>query len=211
MINFRLIFLALAAVLLFNFFNHGEEEFDGTIVLPLDTKVLAFGDSITNGYNVDSEKSYPSQLSKLLQTEVINEGRNGELSSEGVKRLPALLEKHKPQILLICHGGNDIIKRRSLIKAKENIASMIKIARKKNIQVILVGVPKLEIVTITTAEIYYELSQELNVPLDTTLEEILNDNNLKLDQIHPNEKGYKVLANNLAELTTATYIPSQLF
>jgi lysophospholipase L1-like esterase len=208
----KLVFLAIITIVVLQFFDNSNDEFDGAVMLPLDTKVLAFGDSITYGYGVDKEKNYPSQLSSLLQTEVINAGLNGEVTSAGLKRLPYLLEKHKPQILIICHGGNDIIRRKSLIKAKKNIAAMVKLAREKNIHVVLVGVPMLEILTLSTAQIYYELADELSVPLeDSALEEILSDNSLKIDQIHPNAEGYKILSNRLANLVTSTYLPFQSF
>ena len=208
----KLIFIAVIAIVVLNFFNNSDDEFDGAIMLPLDTKVLAFGDSITYGYRVDKEDSYPSQLSLLLQTDVINAGINGEMTREGLNRLPRLLEQYKPQILIICHGGNDIIRRRSLIKAKENIIKMIKIAQEKKIQVVLIGVPMLEVLTLSTAQIYYEIATELNVPLeDSALEEILGDNYLKIDQIHPNKEGYKILANRVANLITMTYLPSETF
>jgi len=208
----KLIFLAIIAIVVLNFFDNSSEEFDGAIMLPMDTKVLAFGDSITYGYNVDKDKSYPSQLSMLLHTDVINAGINGEMTSEGLRRLPGLLEKYKPQILIITHGGNDILRRKSLIKAKDNIKKMIEIAREKNIHVVLVGVPMIEVLSLSTAQIYTEIATELNVPIDdTSLENILGDNYLTIDQVHPNEEGYKILANSLANLITNTYLPSESF
>ena len=208
----KIIIFAIIAIIVLQFIDNSSEEFDGAVMLPMDTKVLAFGDSITYGYRVAEDKNYPSQLSLLLQTEVINAGVNGEVTREGLRRLPSVLEKYKPQILIICHGGNDIIKRKSLIKAKENIAEMIKLARAKNIHVVLVGVPMIEVLTLSTAQIYHELANELSVPLeDSALEEILSDNYLKIDQIHPNEEGYKILSNKLANLITDTYLPFQSF
>lgn len=208
----KLAFLAVIAIIVLQFFDNSNEEFNGAIMLPMDTKILAFGDSITYGYRVDKDKSYPSQLSSLLHAEVINAGVNGEVTSSGLKRLPSLLDQHKPQILIICHGGNDIIRRKSLIKAKENIADMVKIAREKNIHVVLVGVPTVEVISLSTAQIYHELANELNIPLeDNALEKILSDNNLKIDQIHPNEEGYRILSNKLANLITETYLPFQSF
>lgn len=208
----KLIFLAIIAIVIFNIFDKSNDEFDGAIMLPMDTKILAFGDSITYGYNVEKEKNYPSQLAQLLQADVINAGINGEVTSQGLIRLPALLEKHKPQILIICHGGNDIVRRKSLLKAKANIRKMIEIARKKNIHVVLVGVPMLEVISLSTAQIYHEIANEMSVPIDdNSLEHILGDNYLKIDQIHPNEEGYKILANSLANLITNTYLPSETF
>lgn len=209
---FKIIFLVIITIVFFQFLDNSNDEFDGSIMLPYDTKVLAFGDSLTYGYQVDTEDNYPSQLSKLLQTEVINAGVNGELSGQGLKRLPALLEKHKPQVLIICEGGNDILRRRNLVETKENIAKMIKMAQKKHIHVVLIGVPMVEVLSLSTAQIYYELRDELNVPLeDSVLKEIFENDSLKVDQIHPNKEGYTILSNTLANLITNTYLPFNSF
>lgn len=209
---FKIIFLVIITIVFFQFLDNSNDEFDGSIMLPYDTKVLAFGDSLTYGYQVDTEDNYPSQLSKLLQTKVINAGVNGELSGQGLKRLPALLEKHKPQVLIICEGGNDILRRRNLVETKENIAKMIKMAQKKHIHVVLIGVPMVEVLSLSTAQIYYELRDELNVPLeDSVLKEIFENDSLKVDQIHPNKEGYTILSNTLANLITNTYLPFNSF
>ena len=203
----KLIFLSIGAIIFFNFLQK-EDEFDGSIMLPYETKIVAFGDSITYGYNVQEDKSYPAQLANLLQVEVINEGKNGELSYEGLKRLPFVLDKYKPQILIICHGSNDIIRRKSLLKTKENVSKMVKLAKKRGIHVVLVGVPTVELFSLKTAQIYFEIAEELEVPLESeALESILSNDSLKIDQIHPNEKGYEILSKRLATIITNTYIP----
>lgn len=208
----KLIFLGIIAIVIFNFFDNSNKEFDGVIMLPMDTKIVAFGDSITYGYGVSDEQNYPSQLSRLLQETVINAGVNGETTSEGLRRLPSVLEEHQPKILIIIHGGNDILRRQSLDRAKENIIQMIKLARKQNIHVVLAGVPRVEILALKTDKIYHEIARELNVPLDdSSLERILGDSSLKIDHIHPNAEGYTILANSLAELITSSYFPFESF
>jgi len=208
----KLIFLGIITIVIFNFFDNSNKEFDGVIMLPMDTKIVAFGDSITYGYGVSDEQNYPSQLSRLLQETVINAGVNGETTSEGLRRLPSVLEEHQPKILIIIHGGNDILRRQSLDRAKENIIQMIKLARKQNIHVVLVGVPRVEILALKTDKIYHEIARELNVPLDdSSLERILGDSSLKIDHIHPNAEGYTILANSLAELITSSYFPFESF
>ncbi|MCF6173389.1 MAG: GDSL-type esterase/lipase family protein [Campylobacteraceae bacterium] len=204
----KLIILGVIAVFVFNYFNSQDDNFDGVVTLPMNTKILAFGDSLTRGYRVDSDKNYPSVLSDLLQVEVINAGVNGELSKNGLARLPSVLAKYKPDIIIICEGGNDIIQRKILKKTKENIAKMIELAKAKKIQVILVGVPDVEFLTLSTAGFYNELAQKYNIPIDdTSLQEILNDDKLKIDKVHPNAKGYKILSNNLAQIISNSYIP----
>lgn len=205
----KLIFLAIVAVVLFNVFSTSDKEFDGAIMLPLDTKIVAFGDSITYGYNVAQEQNYPTQLARLLQVEVINAGISGEDTRGGLARLPSVLDRYKPQILILCEGGNDILRRKSMLNAKENLAKMIKIAQQRGIHVVLVGVPTVDILRFDTAQIYRELAQELSVPLeDQVLVDILSDDALKIDTIHPNADGYELMSNALAKIVSDTYIPS---
>ena len=207
----KLAIIAVIGILAFNYFgtDNNNNNYDGTLVLPLNTKILAFGDSITYGYRVDSDKNYPSILTNLLQSEVINAGVNGELTKEGLERLPKLLKKYKPQILILCEGGNDLLRSKKMSDIKENLSKMIELAQKQKIFVVLIGVPYLEYLTYQTADIYNELAAQYNIPIENTaLEKILNDKSLKVDQVHPNAKGYEILSNALANLITENYVPS---
>ena len=206
----KLAIITVIGILLFNYFNVDDKnDYDGTLVLPLNTKILAFGDSITYGYNVNSDKNYPSVLSNLLQSEVINAGVNGELTKDGLERLPKLLKKYKPQILILCEGGNDLIRSKKMSDIKENLSKMIELAQKQKIFVVLIGVPYLEYLTYQTADIYNELAAQYNIPIENkALEQILNDKSLKVDEVHPNAKGYEILSNALANLITENYVPS---
>jgi lysophospholipase L1-like esterase len=111
---------------------------------PLDNRqpILAFGDSLTYGYGATTAQSYPVQLSQLLNMEVINAGISGEKSRQGLKRLGTLLDKYQPQLLLLCHGGNDVLKKQNLDNMKENLAKMIEMAQSRDIQVVLISVPE---------------------------------------------------------------------
>ncbi len=206
----KLAIITVIGILVFNYFNVDDKnDYDGTLALPLNTKILAFGDSITYGYNVDGDKNYPSVLSNLLQSEVINAGVNGELTKDGLERLPKLLKKYKPQILILCEGGNDLIRSKKMSDIKENLSKMIELAQKQKIFVVLIGVPYLEYLTYQTADIYNELAAQYNIPIENkALEQILNDKSLKVDEVHPNAKGYEILSNALANLITENYVPS---
>ncbi len=96
--------------------------------LPDDAIILAFGDSLTYGTGAKDDESYPVVLQELTHLKVINAGIPGEESESGLYRLSELLEQYKPQLLILCHGGNDLLRKKNIIKMESNIRAMIKLA-----------------------------------------------------------------------------------
>jgi len=165
-----------------------------------DAVILAFGDSLTHGTGAKLVDSYPAVLEKLSGHKVINAGIPGELSEQGLKRLPGLLEKHKPEMLILCHAGNDILRKRNLDHATSNLVQMIALAKKNNIEVILVGVPEPGLF-LSSSKLYSSVAEQTNVLLiDDLLPEILSDASLKSDPIHPNKEGYRIMAHTLMDI-----------
>lgn len=72
--------------------------------------ILAFGDSLTVGVGTQKQNSYPSVLARLTGTTVINAGVSGETTAEGLVRLSRLLDEHRPGLLILLEGGNDILR-----------------------------------------------------------------------------------------------------
>lgn len=168
--------------------------------LPADAVVLAFGDSLTFGTGATPETSYPAQLARLIGRNVIASGVPGEVSATGLMRLPGVLEEAQPKLLLLCHGGNDLLRKLDERQAMANLREMVKLARAKGIEVVLLGVPKPGLL-LSTAGWYGELAKELKLPFeDGALASILRDNDLKADLAHPNAKGYAKLAEAVAAL-----------
>jgi len=159
--------------------------------------ILAFGDSLTYGTGANNGQDYPSQLSKLTTLKVINEGIPGELSINGLARLPALLGKHNPDLLILIHGSNDILRKHSRIELKQNLLKMILISQQHDVELILLGVPEPGIF-LKSAAVYKEISEETSTAAELTLiAEILGDNSLKSDIVHPNADGYLTLAKGI--------------
>lgn len=171
----------------------------GISPLPPDAVILSFGDSITHGTGAAKDQSYPSVLEGLTGYQVINAGVPGETTEGGVGRLPGLLETHQPDLVILCEGGNDFLRRRSTTIAKENLDRMIRQIRNSGADVILLGVPQLGLF-LEASPIYEELAKHHKIPLlDDVLPDILGDRDLKSDQIHPNDQGYRKLAEAIAE------------
>lgn len=168
--------------------------------LPNDAVILAFGDSLTYGTGADTEQSYPAVLQKMIGRKVVNMGIPGELSSEGIKRLPEVLDQIKPQLLILCHGGNDLLRRTGEGTAADNLRAMVKLAKSRRIEVVMIAVPKPGL-SLAPPDYYEAVAKENNVPIEVNiLSVILRDNTLKSDTVHPNAAGYKVFAEAVARL-----------
>ena len=159
--NVRNLILIILLIVGINYYKSTQEINAQNLSLPLDTKILAFGDSLTYGYGVTRDKNYPTMLGDILHVNVINEGINGEMSEQGLARLSAALARHKPDILVLCHGGNDILRKKDLTQTKNNLNAMVKMAKEKGVYVLLVGVPTFDILNFNVPSFYYEVAKEM--------------------------------------------------
>ena len=165
-----------------------------------DAVVVAFGDSITFGTGASTQESYPAVLEKLIGRRVVNAGVPGEVTANGLSRLPEILEREKPALLIICHGGNDLLRRLNEQQTVDNLREMIRLAKQRGVPVVMIAVPSPGIF-VSPAPFYRDIAKELNIPLEEeTLYSVLADGSLKSDYIHPNSAGYRLLAESLAAL-----------
>jgi acyl-CoA thioesterase I len=172
--------------------------------LASDAVVLAFGDSLTFGTGANAGESYPVRLEALIGRKVVASGVPGETTSGGLVRLPAAMQEAKPQLVILCEGGNDFLQKLGDAQAENNIRAMIRIARAQGAQVVLVGVPKPGLLP-SPAGFYAEIAKDLRLPYEeTALRKILTDNGLKSDLVHPNAAGYARLAEAIAALLKKT-------
>lgn len=171
--------------------------------LAADAVVLAFGDSLTFGTGAGTGESYPEVLSGLIGRTVVNAGVPGEVSTDGLLRLPALLDREQPALLLLCHGGNDQLQRLDPNRLADNLRAMIRLARDRNIAVVLIAVPAPGL-SLRPLPLYAGIADEFGLAADLeTVADILGDRALKSDYIHPNAAGYRRLALAVADLLRA--------
>lgn len=162
--------------------------------------VLAFGDSLTHGTGAAPHESYPAVLERLIGRRVIAAGVPGETSDRGLARLPAVLDQTAPRLLILCHGGNDFLRKLPESAAAANLRAMVGLARARGIDVVLVGVPRPGL-TGSPPGFYADVAREFGLPYDgKVLQAVLTDNALKSDWVHPNAAGYARIATALAEL-----------
>jgi acyl-CoA thioesterase I len=168
--------------------------------LDANATILAFGDSLTFGTGAAPNESYPAQLQTLISRKVIAAGVPGEVSADGLARLPQALDEHQPKLLILCHGGNDFLQKLGEDKTRNNIRAMVKLARDRGIAVVLIATPKPGLM-VKPPDFYNAIAKEFAIPFDDEmLKNILTDNALKSDLVHPNASGYALIAETLAKL-----------
>ncbi|NOQ64583.1 MAG: arylesterase [Methyloprofundus sp.] len=173
--------------------------------LSTDAVILAFGDSLTYGAGAEKTDSYPSVLSRLSQRTVINAGISGEVTHDGLQRLPAVLDQYQPELMILIHGGNDMLRNLPKQNTLDNLTQMVQIAQQRNIKVVMLGVPSPRLFLLSSAPFYQQVADTQSTPIDLeTLPQILSDRNLKSDRVHPNAAGYQLMANNILKLLVET-------
>jgi lysophospholipase L1-like esterase len=170
--------------------------------LPRDAVVLAFGDSLTYGIGAVYGESYPAVLEKLIGRKVVSAGMPGELTAAGLKRMPQVLEKVHPSLVILCHGCNDLIHGIDDRQVANNLRAMIRLARDYGAEVVLIGVPRFEQRELNPPpRLYRMVAAEFAIPYTgDALQVILTNRSFRADTVHPNGNGYRRLAETLAHL-----------
>jgi len=168
-----------------------------------DAVILAFGDSLTKGKGTSAENSYPAVLARLSSRTVINAGISGETTAAGLLRLPGVLEDTSPDLMLLMHGGNDILQNLSLTAAKKNLQAMIRLAQERDIAVVLIGVPEKKLFS-SSAAYYRELAESHELPFaPNIISSLLRKPRMKSDAVHFNAAGYAEMAQKIYTLLQA--------
>jgi lysophospholipase L1-like esterase len=162
--------------------------------------IVAFGDSLTFGTGAAEHESYPAVLGALVGRQVVRSGVPGEVTAQGLERLPQVIEEHTPRLIILCLGGNDMLRKVAEAEIRANLRAIVKSIRDQGIGVVLVGVPRPALIT-GAAEFYADIAREFGIPYEgKVVTSVLYSPGMKADPIHPNAQGYRRIAEALAEL-----------
>ena len=157
--------------------------------------IVCFGDSLTYGFGSTNKQSYPHFLQQYTELPVINRGINGNTSKNGLDRIDDILQ-FKNSIVIVEFGGNDFIQQIPISETKKNMEQIVDKLKQNNDIVVLVSTEDTQMHQLHN--ILKTLAKEKNVLfIDGILNEIWNDRNLFSDFIHPNSKGYKLVADKV--------------
>jgi len=170
-------------------------------------RIVFLGDSLTAGYGLAPEQSVPSLIDARLREEgyryeVVNAGVSGDTSAGGLNRLEWSLDG-QVDVLIIELGANDGLRGLSVSQMKQNLDTIIRRARAKNIAVVLTGMeapPNYGAAyTAEFRQVYSDLAREHQVPfVPFYLEGVAGNPELNIsDGIHPNPRGARIVADTV--------------
>jgi lysophospholipase L1-like esterase len=161
--------------------------------------IVAFGDSLTHGIGASRDTAYPAVLASLTGHTVINAGVPGDTTSTAMQRLPAVLDEYKPRLVLLCLGGNDMLRKQPATATENNLRLLVQTIRASGADVVLIGVPEPKLFG-GAPDFYERVAKDMQLPLeDDVFNDVLKDNRLKADPIHANAAGYRMVAERLNE------------
>ncbi len=170
--------------------------------------LLVVGDSLSAGYGVTTERRWVNRLARRLEQHcgsfsLVNASVSGDTSKGGVSRLPALLAKHRPDIVIIELGGNDGLRGIAIDTMRNNLQQMVRLAKQTGASVLLLGVrlPANYGEDFVNAfhQVYYDVAKAESVPLVPFFLQgvALQAHLMQADGIHPNDDAQPILLENV--------------
>jgi acyl-CoA thioesterase-1 len=170
--------------------------------------VLVLGDSLSAEYGLERGSGWVSLLEQRLKAEkidaqVVNASISGETTSGGRVRLPALIDRYRPSVVVIELGANDGLRGLPVASAQDNLRNMVALAQQKHAKVLLVGMrmpPNYgRAYTERFQGMYQQLSTQLKAPLvPFMLEGVAQDPALfQSDRLHPLATAHPIILSNI--------------
>ena len=175
------------------------------ISLSQDRTIIFIGDSLTEGYGIAKDKSFPNLLSLKLKDKgitVINAGVSGSTTATGVARL-RWFGKRKPEIVVIALGSNDGLRGVKVSETEKNLRAMIKYCQERKMKVVLLGTRVPHNYGKEFRDEFNQMFRRLSqikeiVFMPFLLEDVATVKELNQDDgIHPNEKGHELMTKNI--------------
>ncbi|MDX1299322.1 MAG: arylesterase [Pseudomonas sp.] len=170
--------------------------------------VLVVGDSISAAFGLDTRQGWVALLEQRLTQQgfahgVINASISGDTSAGGAARLPALLNEHQPQLVIIELGGNDGLRGQPPAQLQQNLAAMVQQSQKAGAKVLILGMqlpPNYGVrYTAAFAEVFPEVAEAYDAALVPFVLEGIGGvpGLMQNDGIHPTAEAQPKLLDNV--------------
>ncbi len=198
--SFLRLFVLVAALILTSACSKTKES-----PIPPGSTVLALGDSLTAGAGVTPEEAWPNLLAAKTGWVLINGGVSGNTSGDALQRLPALLEQHKPVLVLVTLGGNDMLHHLPEAETIANLEKTLTLIRAQGAKAVLLATPQPSLTAavfrnLSAADFFRHVAEAQKIPLiNDAIADVLSDPQLKVDPLHPNAQGHALLAEKISK------------
>ncbi len=161
--------------------------------------VVFFGDSITQGYGLRPEESFPSLVAQALDVPFVNAGVPGDTAAVGLARIERDVLAHRPRVAVIEFGGNDFLRRVPVEDTLRNLEAIVGALIQEGAMVAILHV-RVGMGGDTYLKGYRAVAERHGaVLIPDILNGILSNADLKSDAIHPNAKGHRLIAERVLE------------
>jgi lysophospholipase L1-like esterase len=163
--------------------------------------VVFFGDSITQGYGVRPEESFPALVARDLGLATfVNAGVPGDTMAAGLVRIERDVLPHRPRLTLVEFGGNDFLRRVPLEETLENLDGIVKTLIAQGMMVVILEV-NVGLMGDPYLQGYRAVAERHGAVLaEDVLRGILSQPDLRGDPIHPNARGHRVIADRVVKV-----------
>ena len=171
-------------------------------------KILIFGDSLSSGYGISIEDSWTELLTKKIKKRkstlsVVNRSISGETTSGGIRRLPKLLSKISPHIVIIELGANDALRGLPLSQTKKNLKKMVELSKRNGAKPLIIGMRIPPNYGKAYSEKFFNIFKQIAIEKKIAIVPFMfkgfaeNRDYFLTDQIHPNEKAQRIILENI--------------
>jgi acyl-CoA thioesterase-1 len=169
--------------------------------------IIAFGDSLVQGFGVAPLDSMVAELSRLIKAPIRNAGVAGDTTERALKRLDTDVLVHDPQVVIVLLGGNDILQGVRATNTLDNVRTIVSRIQESGAVVILCGVQG-GVFTDALADGFRSIASEMRAAyVPNIVRGIIGNPFLSSDAVHPNAEGYRIMAERILPALQKLYAP----
>lgn len=160
-------------------------------------RIIAFGDSLVAGRGATAGNDFVSVLSDRLRVPIVNAGRSGDTTATALARLNRDVLSRDPKVVIVLLGGNDFLRHVPREETFNNLSTIVDRIRQRGAAVVLVGI-SVGVFVDPYGDGFEDLARRGSAALvPDILADIVGRGNLMSDAIHPNDRGYAIMADRV--------------
>jgi lysophospholipase L1-like esterase len=157
---------------------------------------VAFGDSLVQGVGASERHDFVSLLSERIGQPIINLGMSGNTTGDALARLPGVLALD-PKIVIVLLGGNDFLRKVPIDTTFANLDTIVDAIHERGAAVLLLGV-RGGLLYDSYDERFKDFARDHRTGfVPNVLQGLLGNSKLMSDGIHPNDIGYRLIADKV--------------